>query len=85
MSGADAEAMLKKIRKMEANRICPNCETPSPTGLGFGNICIKVFGYIYFKIIWYDIIYILLIFSSKHLSVIAVKHHIKRFHTVAKV
>jgi hypothetical protein len=38
---ADAEAQLKKVRRLEANRSCPNCGTPAPTGLGFGNICVK--------------------------------------------
>lgn len=42
MSSADAETLLKKIRKLEGNRSCPNCSTPAPTGLGFGNICVKV-------------------------------------------
>lgn len=43
---ADAEAQLKKVRKLEANRICPNCGSPSPTGLGFGNICMKYLTFI---------------------------------------
>lgn len=83
MSEAGAEAMLKKVRKLEGNRRCCNCDTEvgsgfcvnpqiivshlflclsisdffscrliacshhftvpaqSPTGLGFGNICVK--------------------------------------------
>mmetsp|Transcript_20085 Transcript_20085/g.28865 ORF Transcript_20085/g.28865 Transcript_20085/m.28865 type:complete len:492 (+) Transcript_20085:101-1576(+) len=35
------ETQLKKVRKLEVNRTCPNCGTESPTGLGFGNICVK--------------------------------------------
>ena len=51
MSGADAEALLKKVRKLDANRICPNCGTAAPTGLGFGNVCIKVIAIIILIII----------------------------------
>jgi Putative GTPase activating protein for Arf len=33
--------MLKKLRKLELNMICPNCGTPAQPGIGFGNICVK--------------------------------------------
>jgi hypothetical protein len=36
-----AENLLKKVRKYDENKICPNCGTPAPTGLGFGNVCMK--------------------------------------------
>ena len=35
------ELMLKKLRKLELNMICPNCGTPAQPGIGFGNICVK--------------------------------------------
>lgn len=38
---SDPEALLKKIRKYDFNKICPNCGTQSPTFLGFGSICMK--------------------------------------------
>lgn len=37
----DAETQLKKVRRLDSNRLCPNCGTAAPTGLGFGNICVK--------------------------------------------
>lgn len=39
-SAIDPEAMLKKLRKLESNRICPNCGVEA-TIVGFGNVCIK--------------------------------------------
>lgn len=38
---ASADAVLRKLRKLEANMICPNCETKAPNGVGFGNVCVK--------------------------------------------
>eukprot|EP01036_Dinobryon_divergens_P024227 gene24227-32658_t len=36
-----ADIMLKKLRKLEANMICPNCGTRAQAGIGFGNVCVK--------------------------------------------
>jgi hypothetical protein len=36
---ADPEALLKNIRKLPANKICPNCGSASE--FGFGNVCVK--------------------------------------------
>ena len=35
------ELALKKLRRLESNMKCPNCGTPAPPGIGFGNMCIK--------------------------------------------
>eukprot|EP01041_Mallomonas_annulata_P002357 gene2357-4573_t len=40
MSITDPEILLKKIRKLESNKVCPNCGAES-SNLGFGNVCIK--------------------------------------------
>ena len=37
----DPVALLKKIRKIECNLNCANCNTPAQQGIGFGNVCIK--------------------------------------------
>jgi hypothetical protein len=34
------EETLNKLRKLEGNKICPNCEEPAGP-MGFGNICGK--------------------------------------------
>lgn len=36
-----SEILLKKLRRLEANMKCPNCLTPAPRGIGFGNVCAK--------------------------------------------
>jgi len=38
---SQAENVLKKIRKLESNMNCPNCNTPAQKGIGFGNVCVK--------------------------------------------
>lgn len=38
---ATADAVLRKLRKLDSNMICPNCETRAPNGVGFGNVCVK--------------------------------------------
>ena len=39
MSSSDPEILLKKIRKIDSNRKCPNCGAESV--LGFQNVCVK--------------------------------------------
>lgn len=39
-SSVDPEAILKKLRKLESNRVCPNCGVEA-TIVGFGNVCVK--------------------------------------------
>jgi transposase-like protein len=34
-----AEILLKKVRKIEENLVCPNCGTFNQ--YGFGNVCVK--------------------------------------------
>ena len=41
MTSAQAETLLKKIRKLESNLTCPNCGSESSAGLGFGSVCVK--------------------------------------------
>ena len=36
---AQAEAALKRLRKLEQNCVCPNCGTHNQ--FGFGNVCVK--------------------------------------------
>ena len=36
---AQAEAALKRLRKLEQNCVCPNCGTYNQ--FGFGNVCVK--------------------------------------------
>ena len=40
-SSVEAEKVLKKLRKLEANMVCPNCATKAVPGVGFGNVCMK--------------------------------------------
>ena len=35
------DTLLKKLRKLEANMICPNCDTPAQAGIGFDNVCVN--------------------------------------------
>ena len=37
----NAEAVLKKLRRLETNMVCPNCGTNAVPGVGFGNVCVK--------------------------------------------
>jgi hypothetical protein len=36
-----AETLLKKLRKLDQNMVCPNCDTAAQVGVGFGNVCVK--------------------------------------------
>jgi len=36
-----AEDLLKKLRRLKENSMCPNCGTVAPHGIGFGSICVK--------------------------------------------
>lgn len=38
-TGNDPEALLKQLRKLPENKICPNCGTASE--FGFGSVCVK--------------------------------------------
>ena len=40
-SSLEAEKVLKKLRKLEVNMVCPNCATKAVPGVGFGNVCVK--------------------------------------------
>jgi hypothetical protein len=35
------EAVLKKLRRLDGNMRCPNCDSRAAQGIGFGNICVK--------------------------------------------
>lgn len=35
------EAALKKLRRLDGNMRCPNCDTRAAQGIGFGNVCVK--------------------------------------------
>lgn len=38
---SDPDQMLKKLRRLEENMRCPNCETPAQQGIGFSHVCVK--------------------------------------------
>jgi translation elongation factor EF-1beta len=38
-AAVDPEAVVKNLRKIAANKVCPNCGTQSE--FGFGNVCVK--------------------------------------------
>eukprot|EP01039_Chlorochromonas_danica_P012778 gene12778-14707_t len=40
-SGETPDAILKKLRRLDSNMVCPNCGTPGQRGIGFGNVCVK--------------------------------------------
>ena len=40
-SSLEAEKVLKKLRKLDVNMVCPNCGTKAVPGVGFGNVCVK--------------------------------------------
>lgn len=40
-SANTAESVLRKLRKLESNMVCPNCGTRGQQGVGFGNVCVK--------------------------------------------
>lgn len=35
------EEILRKLRRLESNMVCPNCGTRAPQGVGFANVCVK--------------------------------------------
>lgn len=41
MSKNSAENLLKKLRRLDSNMSCPNCDTHAQPGIGFGNVCVK--------------------------------------------